>query len=73
MVYRSIEWWNMLDIIAQYSNIIVTGIYAYVAFFKKVNLFSCINLLLLGHFFYKVTRGVGRRTEEIQKACCVHS
>jgi hypothetical protein len=73
MIYRKIEWWNTLDIIAQYSNIFVTGIYAYVAFFMQVNLFSCINLFFLGYFFFSVTKGVGYRTQIIQKSSNVQS
>lgn len=73
LVYRKIEWWYTLDIIAQYSNIFVTGTYAYVAFFLCVNVFNCLNLFLLGFFFFNVTRSVGLRSQVIQKTCSVQS
>jgi hypothetical protein len=73
MVYRKIKWWNTIDIMAKYANIFVTGIYVYVAFFVSVDLWSCVNLFLLGAYFSFVTRQVGRRAEVIQKVSGVQS
>jgi hypothetical protein len=67
MVYRNIKYWNFLDLVARYANIIVTGIYIYIAFFYRVDFFSLLNLLILGSFFSFVTFHVGRRSEIIQK------
>lgn len=67
IVYRHIHWWRIMDVIAKYANIFISGCYVYVCFYMKVNLFNCFNIFLLISFFFMVTIKVGRKAERIQK------
>lgn len=73
LVYRHVHWWRVLDVIAKYANIFVSGCYVYVCFYMKVNLFNCFNIFLLISFFFMVTIKVGRKAERIQKISGVQS
>lgn len=73
MVYRSINYWDIIDTMAIFANGFICCSYVYVLFYMKVNLFNCLNLFLLITYFFTVTIKVGRRAENIQKIAGVQS
>ena len=42
IIYRKQKWWSFFDIIAEFSNIFIAGIYMYLALFEEVNLAMAI-------------------------------
>ena len=67
IVYRWIDYWFIMDVLAKYANGLVSFCYVYVCFYMKVNLFNCFNIFLLISFFFMVAIKVGRKAERIQK------
>lgn len=73
IVYRKQKWWNFFDVIAQFSNIVIAGIYMYLALFEEVNLAMAIQICVLCVFFTTVVNEVGKRAIKIRNTSGVQT
>jgi len=51
---------------AYFGNIVVLGIYAYIAFFEEISLTYAINICIMCYYFIAVNYKIGNKAIEIQ-------